>query len=157
MANQQNQSKKTFSENSKNIPESIKNKLEALKVQADKLNLGNSTKKSSKASYIYKYPENYSILDISMKGGLGEKFRRETRNKRDIFLNNVSITFKQYQNKSATLEDVLNEVRIFINFYKENYTTNNFEVRSISDKPNEIKDTIYKLQLDVVKTFVELL
>ena len=157
MANQQNQSKKTFSENSKNIPENIKNKLEALKVQADKLNLGNSSKKSSKASYIYKYPENYSILDISMKGGLGEKFRRETRNKRDTFLNNVSITFKQYQNKSVILEDVLNEVRTFINFYKENYTINDFSVRSISDKPNAIKDEIYKVQLDIVKTFVELL
>lgn len=158
MSNQENQSKKTLSENSKNIPENIKAKLEALKVQADKYNLGNASKKSTAAtSYIYNYPENYSVMDISIKGGLGEKFRRKARNNRDIYLNNVTVVFKQHQNNKATLEDVLQEVKIFVAFYKENYTLNNFEVRSISDKPNETKDAIRKVQLDIIKTFVELI
>lgn len=159
MSNQsQVQSKKTLSENSKNIPESIKAKLEALKVQAEKYNLGNASKQSGgTASYIYKYPENYSVIDISMKGGLGEQFRRKARNNRDIYLNNVSVVFKQHQNNRATLNEVLAEVKIFLDFYRETYTINNFEVRSISDKPNTLKDEIRKVQLDIVKTFAELI
>jgi len=105
-------------------------------------NVKELTEKKQK-DLIYKYPENWTQIDIEQKG---KAWRNNKRNLLNTMFNNI-LVFVKYDR----IEDLKNEINKFEAFYKDFYLINNYEVNSLSQSKDKV-ETI-KLCLDIIKEY----
>jgi hypothetical protein len=107
-------------------------------------------KEKRKRETMYKYPDSFSEKDINSEKG--KKHRNHLRSLRNRFANNILAFAKQSQvNKSFDSKVLLNEVKSFDAFYKENYLLNDYSFKSLSQSKDEMKEKNISLFLSILK------
>lgn len=92
---------------------------------------------------LYIYPETLSKSDIN--GEKGKKHRNKLRTKMQKFENNIFVFTKT--NDTENLEKTIAE---FDAFYKENYRTPDYSLKSISSSNDEKKTASLKTMLEII-------
>lgn len=93
---------------------------------------------------LYIYPDGFSKTDINSEKG--KKFRNSLRTKIQKFANNIFVFTKTEQQ-----DKLIEEIKLFDVFYKANYKTNDYTVKSVSSSNNELKNADFNQMFDIIK------